>query len=127
MAEIPGMPNREWWDQVESAYHEICEMLMTGVNTEERSNRTSRPTIVIVPTGNYACKLSSRHEVLKCVAFGTLRIDLFLEVAWQNITRAQEQGSKVKAYEVSEKSSLLSLSGLMFCFHYIQSPELVRS
>jgi hypothetical protein len=122
-----GMSNREWYNEVESAYHDMCQILTEDINTEERSNRTSRPLIVILPTGNYACKLSSRNELLRCVAFGTVRADLFAEVVWQNITRAQDKGSKVKAYEVSEKRFLLDFSGYMFSLHYVESPELVRS
>lgn len=125
--EQSGMPNRQWWDEVESAYQYMCRMLTEDINTEEESNRTSRPMIVILPTGNYACKLSSRNELLSCVAFGTLRADLFLEVAWQNITRAQDEGSEVKVYEATERRILLSMSGYMFSLQYFGSPELVRS
>jgi hypothetical protein len=127
LLEQSGMPDREWWDEVESAYHDLCQILTEDVNTEKLSNRASRPLIVILPAGNHACKLSSRNEILKCVAFGTLRADLFVEVAWQNITRAQEKGSNIKAYAVSEKRSLLSLSGVSFNLQYIETPDLVRS
>ncbi len=127
LLEQSGMPDRDWWDEVDSAYHNLCRMLTEDVNTEELSNRASRPMIVILPMGNYACRLSSRNELLKCVAFGTVRAELFVEVVWQNITRAHEKGSKVKAYEVSEKISLLQISGFMFSLHYIESPELLRS
>jgi hypothetical protein len=127
LLEQSGMPNREWWDEVETAYHEMCQILTEDVNSEELSNRASRPMIVILPTGNHTCKLSSRNELLRCVAFGTLRADLFVEVAWQNITRAQDKGSRVRAYEVSEKRSLLAFSRVVFSLHYIESPELVRS
>jgi hypothetical protein len=122
-----GMPNRPWWDKVESAYQYMCQMLTEDINTEEQSNRASRPMIVILPTGNYACKLSSRNELLKCVAFGTVRADLFIEVAWQNITRAQGQGSDVKVYEATERRILLGMSGYVFSLQYVESPELVRS
>jgi hypothetical protein len=122
-----GMPNRQWWDEVESAYHYMCQMLTEDINTEEQSNRASRPMIVILPAGNYACKLSSRNELLKCVAFGTVRTDLFIEAAWQNITRAQDKGSEVKVYEATERRILLGMSGYMFSLHYVESPELVRS
>jgi hypothetical protein len=122
-----GMPNRPWWDKVESEYQYMCQMLTEDINTEEQSNRASRPMIVILPTGNYACKLSSRNELLKCVAFGTVRADLFIEVAWQNITRAQGQGSDVKVYEATERRILLGMSGYVFSLQYVESPELVRS
>lgn len=122
-----GMPNRQWCDKAESAYQYMCQMLTEDINTKEQSNRASRPMIVILPTGNYACKLSSRNELLTCVAFGTIRADLFIEVAWQNITRAQGQGSDVKAYEATERRILLRVSGHMFSLQYVESPELVRS
>jgi hypothetical protein len=127
LLEQSGMPNSEWWDQAWSAYREVSQMLTEDVNTAEDSNRASRPMIVILPTGNLACQLSSRNELLKCVAFGTVRSDLFVEVAWQNITGAQDKGSKVRAYEVSERRIVLEISGFMFGLHYIESPELVRS
>lgn len=122
-----GMPNRQWWDEVGSAYHYMCQMLTEDINTEGQSNRASRPMIVILPAGNYACKLSSPNELLRCVAFGTLRADLFVEVAWQNITRAQDKGQEVKVYEVTERRILLGMSGCLFSLQYVESPELVRS
>lgn len=127
LLEQSGMPNRKWWDGVESAYNDMCQILTEDINTEELSNRASRPMIVILPTGNHACKLGSRDELLRCVAFGTIRADLFVEVAWQNIIRAQDKGLKVKVYEVSERRLLLSLSGFIFSLSYIECPELVRS
>jgi hypothetical protein len=127
LLEESGMPNRQWWDEVESAYHNMCQVLTEDINTQEQSNRASRPMIVILPTGNYACKLSSRNELLGCAAFGTVRVDLFIEVAWQNITRVQDKGSEVKVYEASERRILLSMSGYMFSLQYVESPELVRS
>lgn len=125
--EQSGMPNREWWDQAWSAYSDISHMLSEDVNMAVDSNRASRPMIVILPAGNFACQLSSRKEPLKCVAFGTIRSDLFVEVAWQNITGAQDRGSRVRAYEVSERRIILKISGFMFILHYMESPELVRS
>jgi hypothetical protein len=127
LLEQTGMPTRDWWDQAWSAYHDVCQMLTEDVNAAEDSKRASRPMIVILPTGNFACQLNSRKELLRCVVFGTVRADLFVEVVWQNITGAQGKGSKVKAYEVSERRVLLEISGYMFSLHYIESPELVRS
>jgi hypothetical protein len=122
-----GMPNQQWWDEVESTHHYMCQMLTEDINTDEQSNRTSRPMIVILPIGNYACKLSSRNELLRCAAFGTVRTDLFIEIVWQNITRAQDSGLDVKVYEATEGRILLGMSGYMFSLYYVESSELVRS
>lgn len=125
--EQSGMPTCEWWNQAESAYHDFCQILTGDMSIAEHSNRSSRPMIVILPTANFACRLSSRNEILKCVAFGTVRSDLFVELVWQHIAGASNNGSKIKAYEVSERRILLDFSGFMFSLHYIESTELVKS
>jgi len=127
LLERSGMPTQEWWTQAWTAYNQMYQALTAELNSAEVSNHASRPLISIIPSGNFACELSSRDDVLKCVAFGTIRTELFIEVVWQNITGAQDRRVKIEPFEVSENQLLLDVSGFVFSVRYYESPELVRS
>ncbi len=122
-----GMPKPEWYKRSDLTYYNLCSMLTTDINSTERVDGPNLPRVSILPIGNFACRLSSQGEVLKCVAFGSIRKELFAEVVWQNITAAQARGMQVKPLVVSEKWILLDLSGFVFSVCYIESPEVVRS
>lgn len=122
-----GMPQLEWYTKSDETYSDLCNMLTTDINPPERVNGPSLPKVWILPVGNFACRLSSEGEALKCVAFGSIRKGLFVEVVWQNITAAQARGMQVKAFIVSEKWILLDLSGFLFSVRYIESAEVVES
>lgn len=124
--EEAGMPNSEWWAQARAAYDELCRMLTADIKPAEQTNNESHPRITILPAGNFASQLSSRGDVLPCIAFGNIRSDLFIEVAWQNITGGEGRGLVLKPYEVSAKGLLLEVSGFTFILRYIESPELLR-
>lgn len=121
-----GMPNSEWWEGARAAYDKLCKTLTADPYQVEHGNHANRPAILIFPTGNFACELSSRNEVLKCLAFGTIRKELFLEVAWQRIVEAQASGLKIDPFEISERQLLLDVSGFLFCVRYLESSDLVR-
>lgn len=126
LLEQSGMPNSEWWDRARAAYDELCKTLTADSYSVKHGNHANMPVILFFRMGNFACELSSRDEVLKCLAFGTIRKELFLEVVWQRIMEAQANGLKIDPFEVSERQILLDLSGFLFCVRYLESSDLVR-
>ena len=126
LLEHSGVPTSDWWDRANAAYDDLCKTLTADINAVEHGNHAYQPSISIFPVGNFACELSSQDEVLKCLAFGTIRKELFVEVAWQRIMEAQASGLKIDPFEISEKQLILGLSGLLFCVRYLESPDLVR-
>jgi hypothetical protein len=126
LLEHSGMPNSEWWHLARAAYDELCNTLTGDSYPVEHGNHANRPAISVFPTGNFACELSSRDEVLECLAFGTIRKELFLEVAWQKLTEAQANGLKIDTFEISERQILLDLSGFLFCVRYLEGSDFVR-
>jgi hypothetical protein len=126
LLEQSGMPDVEWWAHAKATYSDLCLLLTEDINNQQESNSASRPRISIFPVRSFACELSSRHDILSSIAFGTIRKGLFVEVAWQNITGAQNRGRAIKTFEVSEDRILLDVDGFLFGLRYIESSEVVR-
>jgi hypothetical protein len=67
------------------------------------------------------------HDELDCTAFGSIRKELFVEVAWQNISSEEYRDLEIRVYETSKRGFLLEISGFLFRVHYIECPELLRT
>src|SRR5580700_8159872 len=101
MAELQdalGSPTQAWWAQARRAFHQMCQMLTHDINNEGPS-RAGKPRLTILPSGTFCCGLSSVQDELDCTAFGSIRKELFVEVAWQNITSEEYRDLEVKVYE----------------------------
>lgn len=119
------MPTEEWWDEATAAYKGLVQLLVADIDSGDHRNRTSRPLLSVLPTGNFLRHLSSTREPLQFVIFGNIRHDLFLEIVWQHITAAQSQELNIKAYEVSSKCISIDFRGFLFAARYLEASEIV--
>ncbi len=125
-------PSTEWWASVQQAYQDICRLLTHNINGSESPKsipRIGTPKISIVPAGNFACQLSRADEELECVAFGTVRTELFEEATWQNLVEWQESGNHatITPYSSSGGNLVLGISNFTFNVKYVVCPALLRS
>ncbi|TAQ84229.1 hypothetical protein B7494_g7446 [Chlorociboria aeruginascens] len=120
-----NMPTHRWWTEVNQSFETIRDILCP-----DNAGNPNLPCIVIVSTGTHALGLTATNEVLECVAFGSLTTNRFLEVFWESIARAQQNGEALVIHEIDELPILRFLFRLgshTFELRYMQSRDLVRN
>lgn len=100
------VPTEEWWRDANLSFQTLKKLL--SLNAAESKNvldsqdkgyipsaRLARmgalPKLVCFATGNHALGLTARNETLECVVFGTISANLFIDVFWESIQKAQAE------------------------------------
>ncbi|KAI9745726.1 MAG: hypothetical protein M1818_001262 [Claussenomyces sp. TS43310] len=121
--EQSGMPTAEWWGRAHAAFDTLSRLLAQNAD----KCRPGQPRITIRPDGNFACGLSTPDDELECIAIGSVRKDLFVEISWQHLLQSEVIDMGIKPLEVTGKRLLLEKSGFTFGIRYFESLELARS
>ena len=147
LEEAYNMPPSQWWDSVREAFmqlqylsrsrsgvavdHDIDQPADEYAVSARLARAASLPAIVLLPSGNHALGLTATNEALQCVAFGTTGRKIFVELLWEAIAQAQNNGTaKVVVHEVLQgqiPQITLRVESHLFELRYFQCELLVRT
>ncbi|KAH8815699.1 hypothetical protein F5884DRAFT_747230 [Xylogone sp. PMI_703] len=142
------LPTSQWWTDAAQKYSILCSLLnnhLTNISLNEQQHHqqeqqsqeehentphnSSLPLITLLPAGTHTLRLASTDEDLDCVAFGTVRGALFLDLLWEGIARAQERGVSIIVHDVRRNGAaprvVLSVEGRAFGVTYFRFPKIL--
>ena len=147
LEETYNMPSCQWWESVGRAFVQLQGLSRprSGGVVDDDLDRpadeyavsarltraASLPTVILLPSGNHALRLTATNEALQCVAFGTVGRNMFVELLWEAIAQAQNNGTaKVVVHEILRgeiPQITLRVEAHAFELRYLQCESLVRT
>lgn len=147
LEETYNMPTSQWWESVNrtfvllqalvstskpSAVHENQDDPVDEYAARARSARAaSLPIIRLFSSGTHALGLTATNEGLPCVAFGTVGRARFVELLWESIADAQDDGvTKITVHEILQGEIprvTLRFNTHVFEMRYLQCEPLIRA
>jgi hypothetical protein len=104
---------------------EFRQLLTGDVNRIMPSKESHRPWITVHALGVFALGLDYTGDECECVAFGSVRKELFPEIMWERILQAQSTDDSLRPYAVAQDKVILELKGVIFSLRYFECKELV--
>lgn len=87
------------------------------------------PWMLILPSGTHQLHLTATNEPLDCVVLGTMPFRRFMDLFWEAVKPAQQEGGLVVVHEVKtypDLRILLSVGEYEFELRYLECAALVR-
>jgi len=129
---LKQVPTSSWWATANHAFHHIQHLISTprsppfpsrsSADDEIRRLReNSLPKILLFPSGTHALGITATNESLRCIAFGTMRMERFVDCFWEAV-----EGEDVVVHEILDGRIILTVEGHELSIAYVQAERLLR-